>query len=48
MFGGAVIHDFAFSMLVGVVIGTYSSVYIACTIVLLFENTRLSKMKRKK
>jgi preprotein translocase subunit SecF len=48
MFGGAVIHDFAFSLLVGVVIGTYSSIYIACTIVLLFENMKLSKMKRKK
>jgi preprotein translocase subunit SecF len=47
IFGGAVIHDFAFSLLVGVVIGTYSSIYIACTIVLLFENLRLSKMKRK-
>jgi preprotein translocase subunit SecF len=47
LFGGAVIHDFAFSLLVGVVIGTYSSIYIACTIVLLFENLRLSKMKRK-
>jgi preprotein translocase subunit SecF len=48
IFGGAVIRDFAFSLLVGVVIGTYSSIYIACTIVLLFENLRLSKMKRKK
>jgi len=48
LFGGAVIHDFAFSLLVGVVIGTYSTIYIACTIVLLFENLRLSKMKRKK
>jgi preprotein translocase subunit SecF len=48
IFGGTVIRDFAFSMLVGVVIGTYSSVYIACTIVLLFENLQLSKMKRKK
>jgi len=48
IFGGAVIRDFAFAMLVGVVIGTYSSVYIACTIVLLFENLQLSKMKRKK
>ena len=48
IFGGAVIHDFAFSLLVGVVIGTYSSIYIACTIVLLFENLQLSKMKRKK
>lgn len=48
IFGGAVIHDFAFSLLVGVVIGTYSSIYIACTIVLLFENMKLSKMKGKK
>jgi preprotein translocase subunit SecF len=48
VFGGAVIRDFAFAMLVGVVIGTYSSIYIACTVVLLFENLQLSKMKRKK
>jgi preprotein translocase subunit SecF len=27
--GGEVIHDFAFAMLVGVVFGTYSSVYVA-------------------
>ncbi len=48
LFGGAVINDFAFALLVGVVIGTYSSIYIACTIVLFFENMRLSKVKRKK
>ncbi len=47
-FGGPVIHDFAFALLVGVVIGTYSSIYIACTIVLLFENLRLARIKRKK
>jgi preprotein translocase subunit SecF len=47
LFGGAVIHDFAFALLVGVVIGTYSSVYIACTIVLLFENLQPAKIKRK-
>ena len=46
VFGGAVIHDFAFALLVGVVIGTYSSIYIACTIVLLFENLRIAKLKR--
>jgi len=33
-FGGVVIHDFAFCLLVGVVVGTYSSIYIACAIVL--------------
>ncbi|KQC06693.1 MAG: preprotein translocase subunit SecF [Smithella sp. SDB] len=48
IFGGAVIHDFAFALLVGVVIGTYSSIYIACTIVLSFENLQISKTKRKK
>ncbi len=29
MFGGAVINDFAFTLLVGVIVGTYSSVYVA-------------------
>ena len=48
LFGGAVIRDFAFAMLVGVVIGTYSSIYIACTIVLFFEELSPAKMKRKK
>jgi len=47
IFGGAVIRDFAFAMLVGTVIGTYSTVYIACTSVLLFEKLQPSKLKRK-
>ena len=29
IFGGAVINDFAFTLLVGVIVGTYSSVYVA-------------------
>lgn len=33
-FGGDVIHDFSFAMLVGVVFGTYSSVYIASALAL--------------
>jgi preprotein translocase subunit SecF len=48
IWGGPVIHDLAFSLLVGVVFGTYSSVFISCPIVLLFENMQLSKLKRKK
>jgi preprotein translocase subunit SecF len=47
VFGGAVINDFAFTLLVGVIIGTYSSIYIACTIVLLFENIHLAKVGKK-
>ncbi len=34
VFGGGVIHDFAFTFLVGIVTGTYSSIYIASTLVL--------------
>ncbi|MDO9577307.1 MAG: protein translocase subunit SecF [Candidatus Cloacimonadales bacterium] len=29
VFGGSVIHDFAFALLIGVVVGTYSSIFIA-------------------
>jgi preprotein translocase subunit SecF len=34
-FGGEVIHDFALAMLLGVMIGTYSSVFIASPVVIL-------------
>lgn len=33
--GGEVIHDFSFALLVGVVVGTYSSIYIASPVLLL-------------
>ncbi len=46
--GGPVIHDFSFALLVGLVIGTYSSIFIASPIVLYFENLQLSNTKRKK
>lgn len=32
--GGGIIHDFAFAMLVGVLVGTYSSIYVASPILL--------------
>lgn len=38
--GGDVIHSFAFALLVGFVFGTYSSVYIASPIVLLWETEK--------
>jgi len=34
VFGGGVIHDFAFTFLVGIITGTYSSIYIASALVL--------------
>lgn len=36
--GGGVIHDFAFAMLVGVIVGTYSSVFVASPIILIWES----------
>jgi preprotein translocase subunit SecF len=35
--GGEVIHGFAFTLLIGFIIGTYSSIYVASPIVLLWE-----------
>ncbi len=37
LLGGGVIHDFAFAMIVGVLIGTYSSVYVASPILLVWQ-----------
>ncbi len=34
VFGGEVIHNFAFAMIIGVIVGTYSSIYIASTLVI--------------
>jgi len=38
MFGGEALHGFAFALIVGVITGTYSSVYIAAPILLLLLN----------
>ena len=35
LLGGEIIHDFAFALLVGVLIGTYSSIYVASTVAVL-------------
>jgi len=37
LFGGEVIHDFAFALIVGIVVGTYSSIYIASPVMLSLE-----------
>lgn len=47
-FGGAVIHDFTFTLLAGTIAGVYSTVFIASPIVLLFEKIRPTGLKRKK
>ncbi len=37
MFGGSVIHDFSFALLLGIIIGTYSSIFVASPILTLWE-----------
>ena len=41
--GGGVIHDFAFALFVGVVVGTYSSIFVASPILMLFPDQRQTK-----
>jgi preprotein translocase SecF subunit len=38
--GGTVIHDFAFAMLIGILWGTYSSVFVASALVVTWELAR--------
>ena len=38
LFGGAVLHGFSFALVVGILIGTYSSVFVASPIVLFWHN----------
>ncbi len=40
VFGGTVIHDFAFAVLIGVLIGTYSSIFVASSLVLVMNSWR--------
>ncbi len=44
LFGGGVINDFAFTFLVGIITGTYSSIYIASALVLWWHKGERPKM----
>jgi len=43
IFGGGVIHNFAFAMLVGILIGTYSSIFVASPVILFWEGRSQGK-----
>ena len=40
LLGGGIIHDFAFAMIVGVLVGTYSSIFVASPILLAWQNKK--------
>jgi preprotein translocase subunit SecF len=45
-FGGEVIHDFSLALLLGVVIGTYSSIFVASPILMLWPGAQGKLLKR--
>jgi preprotein translocase subunit SecF len=47
LLGGPVIHNFAFALIVGVLVGTYSSIYIASPMVVFWETLRAQSARRK-
>lgn len=48
IFGGEIIHGFAMALIVGIVIGTYSSIYVASTFVLALGVSKADLMPVKK
>jgi preprotein translocase subunit SecF len=46
LFGGSVLHGFSFALVVGILIGTYSSVFVASPIVLFWHNFMDQRKKR--
>ncbi|MCF7858964.1 MAG: protein translocase subunit SecF [Candidatus Cloacimonetes bacterium] len=51
LFGGTVIHDFAFALLVGVIVGTYSSIFVASPLMVEHFNKKAKRVgtnRRKK
>jgi len=47
-FGGEIIHGFAFTLITGVVIGTYSSIYVASTALLMLGVSKFDLMEVEK
>jgi preprotein translocase subunit SecF len=43
IFGGGVIHNFAFALLVGILVGTYSSIFVASPVLIFWENRKTEK-----
>ncbi|MDN3650590.1 protein translocase subunit SecF [Reinekea marina] len=48
VFGGELIHGFAIALMVGVAIGTYSSIYVAANILMLMKLTKEDMMPKEK
>jgi preprotein translocase subunit SecF len=47
LFGGEVIHDFAFALMIGVIVGTYSSLYVASPLVVEWQVYAEARRRRR-
>src|SRR6185312_3862973 len=43
LFGGEVLHGFSFALVVGIIIGTYSSIAVAAPMLVAYQNWRMAK-----
>jgi preprotein translocase subunit SecF len=46
LFGGEVLHGFSLALVIGILIGTYSSIAIAAPILVAYQDWRIEKGKR--
>ncbi|MCK4550126.1 MAG: protein translocase subunit SecF [Candidatus Krumholzibacteria bacterium] len=46
-YGGEVIHDFAFALMVGIIVGTYSSIFVASPVLVEWQNRIAGRGKKK-
>ncbi len=46
IFGGGVIHNFAFALLIGVLVGTYSSVFVASPLLIFWEEHQADRSQK--
>jgi SecD/SecF fusion protein len=46
IYGGPALKSFAFAIMIGVVVGTYSSIFVASPIVLIWSRMRGSNLRR--
>ena len=47
LLGGDIIHDFSFAMLIGLVVGTYSSVFVASPVVMALDSVKWSDLRKR-
>jgi preprotein translocase subunit SecF len=46
LFGGPVLNGFAFALVVGIIVGTYSSIFIASPILIFWQNFAEGRKRR--